>query len=79
MTIIVVYIKMKYLFSIVGEVKNWVTSYVYSSREQTIDLLDEGCHINVLDIIRPPLVISEWYFIAVIIKFYLYYSETYLS
>lgn len=51
------YIATKYY----GEVKNWVTSYVYSSREQTIDLLNEGCHINVLDNIRPPLVISEWY------------------
>ncbi|CAC5357060.1 FBXO6 [Mytilus coruscus] len=44
-----------------GDIQNWVTSYIYSSREQMIDLIAEGCHSHILDHVRPPIVISEWY------------------
>lgn len=43
-----------------GDIQNWVTSYIYSSREQMIDLIAEGCHSHILDHVRPPIVISEW-------------------
>lgn len=47
------------LFS--GPVKNWVTSYVKSSIEQVVSLLEEGCLRELLDDVKPDIYISVWY------------------
>lgn len=31
-----------------------------------IDLLAEGCHTHILDIVRPPIIISEWWVLCYI-------------
>ena len=38
----------------------WVASYGWCVKEQTIDLLQEGCDKDVLDGIKPRIVVSEW-------------------
>ncbi|XP_046371632.2 F-box only protein 6-like [Haliotis rufescens] len=42
-------------------IKKWATSYGACEKVQTIDLWDEGVVAEVLDQIKPPIYISEWY------------------
>ncbi|KAK7464532.1 hypothetical protein BaRGS_00037924 [Batillaria attramentaria] len=43
-----------------GAVKNWVTSYRFGCMSQSVDLLKEGCSVDVLDKMRPSIHVSVW-------------------